>query len=158
MGILLRRMRCVERMPSFKSVAIAPGVRKNDQPMQRKWRLSAEPASLALLIILNWSTATHAHDIYTGLTSVEGKPCCDISDCRPAQFRITAANVQMSVDQIWVAIPAQRIQYLAIAGDNGETGGGHWCGWVDPTEGLYTHCAILPPLSAANTRFAQFRN
>ena len=99
-----------------------------------------------------------AHDIYSGLRSNYGTTCCDDSDCRPAQYRVTKAGVQMRVEQKWVVVPPSAIQYRILAGDRGETAGGHWCGRrahdVEPlndasADGYFTFCAILPPNSAS---------
>jgi hypothetical protein len=49
-------------------------------------------------------------------------------------------------------VPSEKIQYLAIPGDTGETGGGHWCGLAYEPSGsasYLTRCAILPPQSAS---------
>jgi len=46
-------------------------------------------------------------------------------------------------------VPDHVIQYRALPGDTGESGGGHWCGEIRYTPGdgvdYSTHCAILPP-------------
>ena len=52
----------------------------------------------------------------------------------------------------WIIVPRNKIQYRALTGDTGETGGGHWCGIIyDRVIGrvYLTVCAILPPESAA---------
>src|SRR5215208_1158112 len=69
-----------------------------------------------------------AHDIYSQLTSKSGRRCCDGSDCRPAQYRVKTSGIEMLVQRRWVHIPSGSVQYRAIAGDTGETSGGHWCG------------------------------
>jgi hypothetical protein len=106
---------------------------------------------LALLFTLGAGTMpVGAHDIYHNLWSREGKRCCNDADCRPADYRRTPSGVQMNVDDLWLPIPHDRIQYVLIAGDHARTRGGHWCGWLDPNEGLHTHCAILPPSVASS--------
>ena len=96
-----------------------------------------------------------AHDIYSHLRDEGGGSCCDNKDCRPALYRFTGHGVQMFVDQQWIAVPNERIQYRALLGDMGETYGGHWCGsFYQPDFGsrsiLYmTKCAILPPQAAS---------
>jgi hypothetical protein len=101
-----------------------------------------------------------AHDIYSGLRSNYGTTCCDDSDCRPAQYRVMKAGVQMRVDQKWVFVPPSAIQYRILSGDRGDTAGGHWCGRrahdVEllndaSADGYFTFCAILPPNSAATS-------
>ena len=103
--------------------------------------------SIALVAML--PTVTHAHDIYTNLTNRSGKSCCDGSDCRPAPFRIGSSGaVEMLIDQQWLEIPSESIEYRSLDGDTGETNGAHWCGSeiADPHIAmLYTYCAFLPP-------------
>ena len=102
------------------------------------------------------------HDIYSGLMDRLGQSsCCDERDCRPAHYRITSAGVEMLLDDEWVGVPNDVIQYRSLDGDTGETRGGHWCGvtyWTEvpgfeypvPHPGFHlsrfsTRCAILPP-------------
>jgi hypothetical protein len=72
-----------------------------------------------------------------------------------AALRLTASGVQMLVDQRWIDVPDERIQYRALLGDTGETGGGHWCGSTNkpdfgtPNTLYMTKCAVLPPQSAS---------
>jgi hypothetical protein len=52
----------------------------------------------------------------------------------------------------WIEVPRSTIEYRALLGDSGETGGGPWCGMVHlPNVGVFylTRCAILPPQSAS---------
>jgi hypothetical protein len=97
-----------------------------------------------------WPGPIQAHDIYMGLLSTTGLPCCNNTDCRPAHFRVTHGGVQMFIDEQWIEIAHNKVQYRALAGDRGETGGGHWCGSLHP-RGYFTRCAILPPRSASAT-------
>ena len=93
-----------------------------------------------------------AHDIYSHLADSEGASCCNQTDCAPAPFRVTPIGLQMLVHGRWIAVPSNKIQYRLLAGDTGDTGGGHWCG-IDSGLGLQpepvTRCAIVPPNSAA---------
>jgi hypothetical protein len=112
-------------------------------------------ALVSAVLIISLPLPTHAHDIYSHLRDERGESCCDDQDCRPALYRLTAWGVQMYVDQQWINVPNERIQYRALPGDCGETRGGHWCGSANEPdlsnpEGLYvTKCAILPPQSAS---------
>ena len=112
-------------------------------------------ALVSAVLIISLPLPTHAHDIYSHLRDERGESCCDDQDCRPALYRLTAWGVQMYVDQQWINVPNERIQYRALLGDRGETSGGHWCGSVYEPDfsnlgGLYmTKCAILPPQSAS---------
>ena len=127
------------------------------EPKPRNKLNARSSRGLALLVLgvlaLSPSPVT-AHDIYSGLRSNYGTTCCDDSDCRPAQYRVMKAGVQMRVDHKWVVIPPSAIQYRILSGDRGETAGGHWCGrrahdvevLNDPSaDGYFTFCAILPP-------------
>ena len=107
--------------------------------------------------LINLLLPAQAHDIYSHLTDQEGGSCCGERDCRPAPYRMTAGGVKMFVDGEWIAVPDDTIQYRALLGDTGETGGGHWCGFtvtlpseedLEPVD--RTHCAILPPQFGAN--------
>ena len=96
-----------------------------------------------------------AHDIYSELRDAYGLSCCDSTDCRPARYRLRGTDVEMFVYGQWVAVPANKIQYRALPGDTGETGGGHWCGTLY-TPGFrvvhMTRCAVLPPQSTSAER------
>jgi hypothetical protein len=105
------------------------------------------------------AACAEAHDIYTGLKDHRGKfDCCNETDCRPVHHRVTGAGVEMFIDNEWVRIPNEIIQYRTLHGDTGETHGGHWCGSTYPgfevtnpdypempPSRFYTRCAILPP-------------
>jgi len=73
----------------------------------------------------------------------------------PAPFRVTRDGVRMFVQGHWIAVPSDKIQYRWLLGDDGKTGGGHWCGWaLDPTgptgdERAHTICAVMPPSFSA---------
>jgi len=93
-----------------------------------------------------------AHDIYSHLRDSMGASCCNDADCRPANYRLRSTGVEMLVDGLWIAVPADRIQYRALPGDTGKTDGGHWCGiTLNHRDGLHhtTRCVILPPQSTA---------
>jgi hypothetical protein len=85
-----------------------------------------------------------AHDIYAHLTNKSGRSCCDGTDCRPAEYRVSSLGVEMFVNGTWIWVPRGAVEYRSIAGDPGTTAGGHWCG--EPYEsGFITYCAFLPP-------------
>jgi hypothetical protein len=116
---------------------------------------------LSIAFLAGAPAAAQAHDIYSGLVSNYGTACCDDSDCRPANYKVTPAGVQMQVNRKWISVPATAIQYRILSGDKGETAGGHWCGRRanDVEElndasgnGYFTFCAFLPPTLAANLR------
>ncbi|MPR12146.1 hypothetical protein [Microvirga tunisiensis] len=117
--------------------------------------MSSRTALICVVLITNLPLPTEAHDIYSHLRSPRGESCCDDRDCRPAPYRVIAGHWQMFVDRRWIDVPDDTIQYRALPDDQGETGGGHWCGFsITPTseedrEPVYTtRCAILPPQAA----------
>ena len=105
------------------------------------------------------AACAEAHDIYSELMDHLGESsCCNETDCRPANYRISAAGVEMFLDDEWVRVPNEIIQYRSLDGDTGETRGGHWCGVTNfrgyellpdrPAIHLsrfFTRCVILPP-------------
>src|SRR5215217_3991529 len=113
--------------------------------------LSQCTLSLSVIVAL-WSTPLTAHDIYGDLVTENGASCCSGRDCMPAPFRVTRDGVRMFVQGRWIPVPSDKIQYRWLLGDDGKTGGGHWCGWaLDPTgptgDGrAHTICAVLPPI------------
>jgi hypothetical protein len=113
------------------------------RPMSRNW------VFLVALLALSPCSA-QAHDIYEDLVDASGYRCCDNDDCHPVPYRMSPrGEVQMLVEQHWIDIPKETIQYRALPGDTGETAGGHWCGApYRELNGYYTRCAILPPNAA----------
>ncbi len=108
-------------------------------------------AFVAAVLVTSLPLPIQAHDIYSHLMDEAGKSCCDNSDCRAAPYRLSAAGVEMFVDGRWIGVPSEKVQYRALPGDRGKTGGGHWCGFTyEPTASPLgvlhtTNCAILPP-------------
>jgi hypothetical protein len=117
---------------------------------------------MMITILILAAARAEGHDIYSGLKDHLGETsCCDETDCHPAHYRITSAGVDMLVDNEWVRVPNNIIQYRSLDGDTGKTRGGHWCGvtnWKERFDypphpnhpGLHlsrysTRCAILPP-------------
>ena len=119
---------------------------------------------IAILILA--AVCAEGHDIYSGLMDRSGASCCNETDCHPANYRISSAGVDMFVDNEWVRVPNNVIQYRSLDGDTGETRGGHWCGvtyWKQQNQvagveypptlnhpglhpsGFSTRCVILPP-------------
>src|SRR5262252_8971120 len=55
------------------------------------------------------------NDIYSGLMDHFGESsCCNETDCRPAHYRVTAAGVDMLLDDEWVRVPNNVIQYRRL--------------------------------------------
>jgi hypothetical protein len=113
--------------------------------------------TIAMLVLT--TTYTQGHDIYSGLKDPLGQySCCDERDCLPAHYRVTAAGVEMLLDDEWVHMPNEVIQYRILHGDTGETHGAHWCGImyrssetphpdypaISPSR-FFTRCVVLPP-------------
>jgi hypothetical protein len=113
--------------------------------------------SLSLIGLLALSPGLiPVHDIYSHLVDKLGDSCCNNLDCQPTPYRVRAGGVQMYIQGLWMDIPSDTIQYRAIPGDDGRTGGGHWCGseLIEFSDGAglkvyFTRCAILPPQSAS---------
>ena len=98
---------------------------------------------LALLLLLT-PVLARAHDIYSNLTNGSGRSCCDVTECRPVHYRFQGADLEMLINDHWVYVPRGMVQHRSLAGDVGETAGGHWCG--EPYEGGFiTYCAFVPP-------------
>lgn len=106
--------------------------------------MALKPLSFWIALLAFWPRPIEAHDIYTHLKSRSGKSCCDNSDCRPAQYRVTSSGVEMLIGENWVRVPGGMVEYRALEGDTGETNGGHWCG-ERYEGGFITYCAFLPP-------------
>ena len=118
----------------------------------RERRMSSRTAFVSAVLVVSLPGSIQAHDIYSHLKDGLGTSCCDNRDCQLAPYRFTVNGVQMLVAKRWIDVPSEKIQYLAIPGDTGETGGGHWCGLAyEPSGGAsyITRCAILPPQSAS---------
>jgi hypothetical protein len=117
--------------------------------------MSAKLTLASAVLVVSLSLQVQAHDLYSQTVDEWGERCCDDKDCRPAFYRLTSSGVLMLVDGQWIEVPSDKIQYLALPGDTGETAGGHWCGLaVEPDVSttrflLMTRCAILPPQSAS---------
>jgi hypothetical protein len=113
------------------------------------------PFHIAIALQVGLHSPAEAHDIYSDLKDTWGNSCCNNEDCRPALYRVTPTGVQMFVDGDWIDVPNYVIAYRALAGDTGETGGGHWCGRVyqkvDNSFFHITQCAVLPPSAAASS-------
>ena len=111
--------------------------------------------AVAVVLAASVPLPSQAHDIYSQLKDKAGASCCDNRDCRLAPYQFTASGLQMFVDKRWIEVPSDKIQYVTVPGDTGETGGGHWCGFADQPNGMdpealyITRCAILPPQSAS---------
>jgi hypothetical protein len=110
--------------------------------------VSPKKISLVGGLLVIWPGPIQAHDIYTDLLTGSGLCRCHDGDCRPVPYRLTSKGVQMFVDEQWLDIPGNSLQYRTLSGDRGETGGAHWCGLRDAMR-YFTRCAILPPQSAA---------
>jgi hypothetical protein len=100
--------------------------------------MSPRTALAAVVLAASLPPPIHAHDLYSHLSDEVG-----------------ASGVQMLMDQRWIDVPDERIQYRALLGDTGETGGGHWCGSTNkpdfgtPNTLCMTKCPVLPPQSAS---------
>jgi hypothetical protein len=111
----------------------------------------SKSALICTVLVTSLPLPIRAHDIYSQLKDERGKSCCNSMDCHPAPYQVTPRGVKMFVDERWIDVPNDKIQYLSLPGDDSESGGGHWCGQgyepggADPNVPYVTKCAILPP-------------
>jgi hypothetical protein len=117
--------------------------------------MRSRSALISALLAVSLPLPSQAHDIYSHLRDSWGNSCCNDQDCRPVPYRFISGHWQMFVNWRWIDVPDHTIQYRAIPEDTGETGGGHWCGFVmtppseEDLDPVYTTlCAILPPQAA----------
>jgi hypothetical protein len=110
---------------------------------------------LALMLLAPASASGHVNDRgmdYRSYKDGAGIPCCNKSDCHPAEtFRETVENgrevVRMLIDGIWITVPR-----IFVVGELATDGRAHWCGiklLTDDRESWRpgTRCVILPPRS-----------
>src|SRR5438128_11307272 len=96
------------------------------QICHRRFRIHSAKTLIGMVFIFALGAQTsrvEAHDIYHSLRSPEGKRCCDETDCRPANYKVTSSGVQMNVDDLWLPIPYDRIQFTLLPDDTGRTRG-----------------------------------
>ena len=105
-------------------------------------------AAVLASVVLIAPSFVESHDIYVGVTSKQGVPCCNDGDCVPAPFRVTPDGIEMLVRGVWIRVPRWYIQFIELPGDKTPYRS-HWCGALDrlPIDGVntLTRCAILPP-------------
>ena len=108
---------------------------------------------LTLLCLLGATAATaHRNDRgmdYTPYKDARGIPCCNTTDCRPADdFTDAVINgqpiVRLLVDGTWYNVA----RYFVVA-ENATDGRAHWCGKMvataDGERRPVPVCVILPP-------------
>jgi hypothetical protein len=78
--------------------------------------MSSRTALVAVVLAASVPPPIHAHDLYSHLSDEVGASCCDNRDCRPALDRVSASGAQMLVDQRWIDVPDEWIQYRALLG------------------------------------------
>ena len=105
-------------------------------------------AAVLASAVLIAPSLVESHDIYVGVTSKQGVPCCDESDCVPAPSGSHQMVSRCSYEVSGSDVPRWYIQYRALPGDTTPYRS-HWCGALNlvPTDGVntLTRCAILPP-------------
>jgi hypothetical protein len=107
---------------------------------------------LALLLALAAAPAlAHVTDSgmdYTRYRDRSGAPCCDHTDCRPADDFVDVrerGQVRLSIDGQWIDVPR-----AVVVAEDAPDGRAHWCagryftnshlGWLP-----LPRCVILPP-------------
>jgi hypothetical protein len=59
-----------------------------------------------------------SHEIYTGVTGKDGQLCCGAGDCSPTIYRENGGTFEfLTREHKWVEIPADRITFQPIPGD-----------------------------------------
>jgi hypothetical protein len=99
----------------------------------------------ALILLILSTTPTFSHEAATGqdyskYRQPNGASCCNGRDCRPVAYemRSDGSVVMYPAGQV-VVVPRARINKMPS-----KDGLGHWCGFMLPTGGAMTFCAILP--------------
>jgi hypothetical protein len=106
----------------------------------------ARPALLALAVT---PALAHMHEgiDYTRYRDHRGAPCCNDTDCRPADDFVDAAarDVRLKIDGQWIEVPRSY-----VVAERSPDGRAHWCGGRYFTNSHLgwqplPHCVILPP-------------
>jgi hypothetical protein len=112
----------------------------------------AQAGRLAVILVLGTvSASAHVGDRgvdYSRYRDRNGAPCCDHTDCRPADGFVDArerGQVRLLIEGTWIDVPHAHV----VAEDAGD-GRAHWCGgrlftnshhgWI-----AFPWCVILPP-------------
>jgi hypothetical protein len=113
--------------------------------------------ALAALLI---AAPTQAHDIYTGIYGKGGQLCCGGNDCAVTTYRERGSEYQfLTRKNEWVTIPADRITFLPIPGDqpSSDSHYAHLCyrdlmpeDTLGPSSDhvigdIFFYCAFIPP-------------
>ena len=78
----------------------------------------------------------------------------------PRHIELPDREPSKCIDQKWLAIPPDSIEYRALNGDTGETNGGHWCGAEAGDWGCDLHLLRVPAFKfgVPNSPFWQSRS
>jgi hypothetical protein len=109
--------------------------------------LITRPALLAALAVT--PALAHVHDgmDYSRYRDHRGAPCCNDTDCRPADDFVDAAerDVRLLIEGQWIEVPRSY-----VVAERSRDGRAHWCGGRYFTNSHLgwqplPHCVILPP-------------
>jgi len=107
--------------------------------------MSPKPALLSAVLVLGFSPAIQAHDIYLDLVDRSGQKCCNDGDCRRVGHRYSAGTGhEIEIEDQWVRVDPEKI--LPLSSPDGLT---HACfsryRWIDPPSKTFINlrCVIL---------------
>jgi hypothetical protein len=119
---------------------------RNNPPWYCGAMLMTRPALLALAIT---PALAHVHEgmDYSQYRDHRGAPCCNDTDCRPAQDFVDASghDVKLLIEGQWIEVPR-----TYVVDERSRDGRAHWCGGRYFTNSHLgwqplPHCVILPP-------------
>lgn len=68
------------------------------------------------------ATPAVAHDIYSGVHGKDGQLCCGANDCEPTVYQERRGEFYFYTrEKHWLRIPADRITFLPVPGDESNT-------------------------------------
>jgi hypothetical protein len=120
---------------------------------------SSIAGSMLMGFFIAWGPdAARAHEAYTGLHGKDGQLCCGADDCARTSYRLHGAHFELLTrEERWVAIPADRITFVSLPGDEAaDEHTGHLCYRIandgdrvgDPEnvfDYIYFYCAFISP-------------
>jgi hypothetical protein len=105
------------------------------------------PALLAALAVTPALAHVHEGMDYSRYRDQRGAPCCNDTDCRPAEDFVDAAerDVRLKIEGQWIEVPRSY-----VTAERSRDGRAHWCGGRYFTNSHLgwqplPHCVILPP-------------
>lgn len=118
---------------------------------------------LTIAVVCLLATPALPHEWYSGLHGKDGQLCCGADDCEPTVFEERHGDFYFYTrEKHWVRIPAERITFLPVPGDESDPDPhrAHLCYrppgvydnpssanvFPDDAGGaIYLYCAFVPP-------------